>query len=79
MLSEIKENESKTPIKPTNSFFKMKLFIHLRRVNHCVIVKATCMYNAVRITKKGVSWGIRNARCGFDEQQGRESSPLSFF
>ena len=52
---------------------------YLWRVNHCVIVQATCMYNAVRITKKGVSRGIRNARCGFDEQQGRESSPLSFF
>ena len=52
---------------------------YLWRVNHCVIVQATCMYNAVRITKKGVSRGIRNARCGFDEQEGRESSPLSFF
>ena len=56
----------------------MKLFIYLWRVNHCIIVQATYMYNAVRITKKGVSRGIRNTRWLWWTTRARKQSPFLF-
>ena len=57
----------------------MKLFIYLWRVNHCIIVQATYIYNAVRITKKGVSRGIRNARWLWWTRRARKQSPFLFW
>ena len=55
------------------------LITYLWRVNHCVIVQATCMYNAVHITKKGVSRGIRNTRWLWWTRRARKQSPFLFW